>query len=51
MMIGRKVSRRVDLKISIVMGDPSIAARRLLSCIAAGPAQSIERIKPYIVGV
>ncbi|KAH8588163.1 6-phosphogluconate dehydrogenase-like protein [Bisporella sp. PMI_857] len=34
-----------------VMGEPSMAERQMLICIAAGSPESVERIKPYIVGV
>lgn len=33
------------------MGEPTMAIERLLLCIAAGPSESIERIKPYILAV
>jgi len=34
-----------------VMGEPSMAELRLLTCIAAGAPESVKSIKPYIVEV
>lgn len=33
------------------MGAPKMAKERRIICIAAGPQKSIDRIKPYVVGV
>ncbi|TVY30374.1 putative oxidoreductase [Lachnellula hyalina] len=34
-----------------VMGEPSMAEKRLLTCIASGAPGSVDRIRPYVVGV
>lgn len=36
---------------TVVMGEPSMASRKMLTCIAAGAASSVDRIKPYFLGM
>ncbi|TVY36626.1 putative oxidoreductase-like protein [Lachnellula occidentalis] len=35
----------------VFMGEPSMAEKRLLTCIAAGAPGSVDRIRPFVVGV
>lgn len=34
-----------------VFGEPTMAEKGLLTCVPAGKAEQVERIKPYCVGV
>lgn len=34
-----------------VFGEPSMAEAGILTCVPAGKAAQVERVKPYCVGV
>ncbi|GAB1191676.1 hypothetical protein APSETT444_000858 [Aspergillus pseudonomiae] len=35
----------------LVMGEPTMAVTRSLTCVASGKAESVDRIRPYVQGV